>query len=78
MLTEDIIIWLREHAKGVDFNWRFVMRIAANRLEQLYKEVMFTRKFIHEHGLEFELASAWDKEKEDGKLWSTAGLQQLH
>lgn len=65
MLTEDIIIWLREHAKGVDFAWRMVMRLAANRLEQLDKEVKFTRKFIHEHGLEFELATAWDKEKEN-------------
>ena len=63
MVTEQVIIWLREHAKGVDFAWRTVMRIAANRLEQLDKEVKFTRKFIHEHGLEFELASAWDKEK---------------
>ena len=24
-------------------------------------ELEFTRKFIHEHGLEFALASAWDK-----------------
>lgn len=24
-------------------------------------ELEFTRKFIHEHGLEFELASAWNK-----------------
>lgn len=24
-------------------------------------ELKFTRKFIHEHGLEFELASAWNK-----------------
>ena len=34
-------------------------------LEALYrfkcKELEFTRKFIHEHGLEFALASAWDK-----------------
>ena len=67
MITEEIICWLREHAKGVDFSWRMVMRLAANRLEQLYKEVMFTRKFIHEHGLEFELASAWDKAKMDGE-----------
>lgn len=63
MTTENIICWLREHAKGADFTWRNVMRMAANRLEQLHREVMFTRKFIHEHGLEFELASAWDKEK---------------
>lgn len=66
MPTENIIRWLREHAKGADFTWRTVMRIAANRLEQLYEEVMFTRKFIHEHGLEFALAAEWDKEKEDG------------
>ena len=26
-------------------------------------ELEFTRKFIHEHGLEFALASAWDKHK---------------
>lgn len=26
------------------------------------KELEFTRKFIHEHGLEFALASAWDKQ----------------
>ena len=68
MTTDNIICWLREHSKGADFNWRNVMRTAANRLEQLYKEVMFTRKFIHEHGLEFELASEWDKEEvADGK-----------
>lgn len=37
----------------------------ADALEALYcfknKELEFTRKFIHEHGLEFALASAWDK-----------------
>ena len=27
------------------------------------KELEFTRKFIHEHGLEFALASAWDKHR---------------
>ena len=27
-------------------------------------ELEFTRNFIHEHGLEFELASAWDKRKD--------------
>lgn len=35
-----------------------------NNLVDKYKtELEFTRKFIHEHGLEFELASAWDKHK---------------
>ena len=67
MRTEDIICWLREHAKGADFTHRNVMRLAANRLESLYREIMFTRKFIHEHGLEFELASDWEREKRDGK-----------
>lgn len=33
-------------------------------LADKYKtELEFTRKFIHEHGLEFELASAWDKRR---------------
>ena len=31
------------------------------------EELKFTRQFIHEHGLEFELASAWDRRVEDGK-----------
>lgn len=31
------------------------------------EELAFTRKFIHEHGLDFALASAWEKEKKDGK-----------
>ena len=61
MTTNDLIEWLRDHSKGRDFTLRNMMRMAANRLEQLHKEVMFTRKFIHEHGLEFELASAWDR-----------------
>ena len=35
-----------------------------NNLVYKYRtELKFTRKFIHEHGLEFELASAWDKHK---------------
>ena len=35
-----------------------------NNLVYKYRtELEFTRKFIHEHGLEFELASAWDKHK---------------
>lgn len=55
MPTEHIITWLREHAKGVDFSWRNVMRMAANRLETLHKEMKVTRKFIHEHGLEYAL-----------------------
>ena len=33
-----------------------------NRIINKYKaELEFTRKFIHEHGMEFELASAWNK-----------------
>lgn len=33
-----------------------------NNLVYKYKiELEFTRNFIHEHGLEFELASAWEK-----------------
>lgn len=36
----------------------------ANSLVDEYKtELEFTRKFIHEHGLEFALMSAWDKHK---------------
>ena len=35
---------------------------ALNEIVDKYKtELEFTRKFIHEHGLEFALASAWDK-----------------
>lgn len=30
------------------------------------EELQFTRKFIHEHGLEFALASAWERRKKDG------------
>ena len=34
-----------------------------NDIVDKYKtELEFTRKFIHEHGLEFALASAWDKQ----------------
>ena len=37
-----------------------------NSLVDEYKtELEFTRKFIHEHGLEFALASEWDKQKVD-------------
>ena len=36
---------------------------ALNEVVDKYKtELEFTRKFIHEHGLEFALASAWDKQ----------------
>lgn len=36
---------------------------ALNEIVDKYKtELEFTRKFIHEHGLEFALASAWDKQ----------------
>lgn len=31
------------------------------------EELKFTRDFIHEHGLEFALASAWNRRVEDGK-----------
>ena len=31
------------------------------------EELEFTRKFIHGHGLEFALASAWNRRAEDGK-----------
>lgn len=38
-------------------------RDAANRLMmRVEKELEFTRKFIHDQGLEFALASAWGKE----------------
>lgn len=37
---------------------------ALNEVVDKYRtELEFTRKFIHEHGLEFALASAWDKHK---------------
>jgi hypothetical protein len=36
-----------------------------NRCEDA--ELKFTRQFIHEHGLEFALASAWKGRAEDGK-----------
>ena len=37
---------------------------ALNEVVDKYKtELEFTRKFVHEHGLEFALASAWDKHK---------------
>lgn len=36
-----------------------------NRTES--EELKFTRQFIHEHGLEFALASAWKRWCEDGK-----------
>ena len=35
-----------------------------NRTES--EEQIFTRQFIHEHGLEFALASAWNGRKKDG------------
>ena len=31
------------------------------------EELKFTRKFIHDQGLEFALASAWNRRAEDGK-----------
>ena len=31
------------------------------------EELKFTRQFIHEHGLDFALASAWKGRAEDGK-----------
>lgn len=31
------------------------------------EELRFTRAFIHDHGLEFALASAWERRKKDGK-----------
>ena len=34
-----------------------------NRAES--EELKFTRQFIHEHGLEFALASAWNRRAED-------------
>lgn len=30
------------------------------------EELKFTRQFIHEHGLDFALASAWSRRAEDG------------
>ena len=36
-----------------------------NRTES--EEQKFTRQFIHEHGLEFALASAWNGRKKNGK-----------
>ena len=30
------------------------------------EELQFTRDFIHEHGLEFALLSAWERRKKDG------------
>ena len=39
MTTEDVIEWLRDRAKGADPSWRFVMRLAANRLEALMQKL---------------------------------------
>ena len=37
--TDMIIEWLREYAKGADFTLKNMLRMAANRLEQLDREV---------------------------------------
>lgn len=39
MPTEELIVWLRQHAKGAEPTWRFVMRLAANRLEALTEKL---------------------------------------
>ncbi len=65
--TNTIINCLRNHAKSADFGLRRIMLEAAKKLELTTKELSFTRQFIHDHGLEFELVSAWDRRAEDGK-----------
>ena len=47
----------------------FVIKAASFKLAKarfngaaLMREMIFTRKFIHAHGLEFDLASGWEKE----------------
>lgn len=67
---------------GFDFDWHYVYCInchaeiksscKAEALEAWNKraeseELKFTREFIHEHGLDFALASAWNRRAEDGK-----------
>lgn len=39
MPTDELIKCLRELAKGADFTLRNILRMAANRLEQLQREV---------------------------------------
>ena len=37
-------------------------------LEALKKELEFTRRFIHDHGMEFALASEWEKAGKSGSV----------
>ena len=51
------------HDRYVDFELA-----EAEELRKAREELAFTRKFIHEHGLEFELASEWAKQLERKEL----------
>ena len=64
--TKTIINNLREYAKISDWHLRRIMLEAAKRLELVTIEVEFTRQFVHDHGLEYALASAWERRCEDG------------
>lgn len=60
----------RVSTKGIDFSPEYASDKKA--IEEWNKraeseELKFTRDFIHEHGLEFALASAWERRKKDGK-----------
>ena len=53
-------------ATGSKYRTMVVAKEAWNRRAE-NEELKFTRQFIHEHGLDFELASAWNRRAEDGK-----------
>lgn len=50
-------------SKYLDDYYTKILKQANNLVDKYKTELEFTRKFIHEHGLEFALASAWDKHR---------------
>ena len=53
------------HTEGPDEETKEEAIEAWNRRAES-EELKFTRKFIHEQGLDFALMSAWNRRKEDG------------
>ena len=48
-------------SKYLDDYYTRTLKQVNSLVDKYEAELEFTRKFIHEHGLEFELASAWNK-----------------
>ena len=64
--AEDLLLAVREDPDINGANFARIRQHINEAPAVENEELQFTRQFIHEHGLDFALASAWNRRVENG------------